>query len=190
MTDNVGNVGVAGWDFNLDGCGVHKEGTTDGSGSIVWNNLLPCANYIVTEVDANTNGFSVTPSATQSVNIGAGDEVAVTFHNRRDPGTTPGTPETPTNTPTNTPTATNTPPTTDETPTDTPPADATDTPTPVETVAGAETPGPGNQATPIAPDSGSGLAGTTSGTNILMILLGLAAITMGSGFLAIGRKRS
>ncbi len=105
VTDNVGNVGVAGWEFDLDGCGVHKDGTTDGSGTIVWTNLLPCANYIVTEVDANTNGFSVTPSATQVVNIGPGDEEAVTFHNRRDPGTTPGTGETPTNTPT----ATNTP---------------------------------------------------------------------------------
>ncbi len=82
VTDNVGNVGVAGWHFNLDGCGVHKEGTTDGSGSIVWSNLLPCSNYIVTEVDANTDGFSVTPSATQSVNLGAGDEMAVTFHNQ------------------------------------------------------------------------------------------------------------
>ncbi len=192
VTDNVGNVGVAGWEFDLDGCGVHK----DGDDRRQWHDRLdqPASRARTTSSRKwmrTRTGSASRPSATQVVNIGPGDEEAVTFHNRRDPGTTPETGETPTNTPT----ATNTPPT-DETPTetatDTPPADATDTPTPTETseTAGEKTPGAGNEATPIAPDSGSGLAGGTSGTNMLFVLLGLAAITMGSGFLAIGRKRS
>jgi hypothetical protein len=101
----------------------------------------------------------------------------VTFHNVRNPGTTPGITTTPT-TPTTPPDDTTTPDTTTPDPTET------------EDTAGEITPGPGTAATPIAPDSGSGLAGNSTGASIMLLLMCLAAITMGSGFLALGRKRS
>ncbi|MEZ4494546.1 MAG: hypothetical protein R3C29_14695 [Dehalococcoidia bacterium] len=187
-TDNVGG-GNFTWDFALDGCGIHKELSIVGSGSGSFQNLLPCANYLVTETNANSNGFFSTPIGGQGVNLGPGGEETVTFSNVRNPDSTPPPPTTtvtpPTSTPTHTPTVSTTP--TD--PTDTP-VDPTDTPTPESTVAGEKTPGPGNLATPIAPDSGSGLAGSSTGASIMLLLMGLAAITIGSGFLALGRKRS
>ncbi len=187
VIDNVGNVGAGGWQFNLNGCGVFKTDSTDASGVIVFDNLLPCANYVVTEVAANSNGFATTPSGTQSVEVGPGDDETVSFVNRRDPGSTPPantpTPTTPAGTPTNTP---ETPDTTPETPTETT-VDAT--PTPTEEVAGEITPGPGNQATPIAPNSGSGLATGSTGASALLALLGLAVITGGASLMAVSRKR-
>ncbi len=179
VIDNVGSVGAGGWQFNLSGCGVFKTDSTDATGMLVFDNLVPCANYLVTEVAANANGFATSPSGTQSVDIAPGDEETVSFLNRRDPGSTPETSTTPTNTPEDT----------DETPTETPPADATDTPTPVETVAGEKTPGPGNEATPIAPNSGSGLASGSTGGSVLLALLGFAVLTGGASLMAVSRKR-
>jgi hypothetical protein len=121
------------------------------------------------------------------VNLSPGEEEFVTFHNVRNPETTPGITTTPTTpTVTDTPTPTNTPTTPDGTTPDTTTPDPTET----EDTAGEITPGPGTDATPIAPDSGSGLAGNSTGASIMLLLMGLAAITMGSGFLALGRKRS
>ncbi|MCA9825086.1 MAG: VWA domain-containing protein, partial [Dehalococcoidia bacterium] len=189
-TDNVGG-GNFTWDFALDGCGIHKELSIVGSGSGSFQNLLPCANYLVTETNANSNGFFSTPIGGQGVNLGPGGEETVTFSNVRNPDSTPPPPTVtttvtpPTSTPTHTPTVSTTP--TD--PTDTP-VDPTDTPTPESTVAGEKTPGPGNLATPIAPDSGTGIAAGAGGASVLLALLGLAVLTAGAGLMALGRKRA
>jgi hypothetical protein len=93
------------------------------------------------------------------------------------------TPSTPTATPT-TPTTTATPPTVTNTPV---PPTATPT-TPISNVGGEKTPGPGQ--TPIAPSTGDGfMDGTAGGFNLLLILAGLAALTGGLGFLALGRRK-
>jgi hypothetical protein len=130
----------------------------------------------VSEVGANDDGFSTSPSASQQVHVGAGQLVSITFTNTRGSITTfvPPVNPPPSATPTN-----------------------TVEPDPEETVAGEITPGPTEPkptepaagATPIAPDAGTGTAGA-AGTSIFLVLLGLAAITLGSGFLALGRKRA
>src|SRR5690606_35845700 len=122
-----------------------------------------------------------------------GETATLTFVNRQLEGCTnindcePVTFETPTPTPTNTPvTPTNTP-DPDETPTE----DPTATNTPEEGVEGEKTPGPGGQATPIAPDTGAGFGGSTSaGMNVLLIIAGLIAISGGLSFIALGRRKS
>ena len=183
-TDNVGGGNFI-WDFALDGCGIHKELSIVGSGSGSFQNLLPCANYLVTETNANSNGFFSTPIGGQGVNLGPGGEETVTFNNVRNPGSIPPPPTTTVTPPTDTPTV----PTTPTDPTDTP-VDPTDTPTPESTVAGEKTPGPGNLATPIAPDSGTGIAAGAGGASVLLALLGLAVLTAGAGLMALGRKRA
>ena len=183
-TDNVGGGNFI-WDFALDGCGIHKELSIVGSGSGSFQNLLPCANYLVTETNANSNGFFSTPIGGQGVNLGPGGEETVTFSNVRNPDSTPPPPTTTVTPPTDTPTV----PTTPTDPTDTP-VDPTDTPTPESTVAGEKTPGPGNLATPIAPDSGTGIAAGAGGASVLLALLGLAVLTAGAGLMALGRKRA
>ncbi|MCL4866501.1 MAG: hypothetical protein KJZ47_11450, partial [Gemmatimonadales bacterium] len=100
-----------------------------------------------------------------------------------------------------TPTPTPEKPTPTATPTD--PSDPTATPTeeptkeptkepgeePTEDTAGEKTPGPGQ--TPIAPSTGTGLLGSgPGGVNMLFALVGLLAISLGTTFLALGRKSS
>ncbi|MCA9822867.1 MAG: hypothetical protein KC470_09685, partial [Dehalococcoidia bacterium] len=182
VNDQVGNADRSGWVFTLTGCGILKTASTGASGVILWENLVPCL-YTVREAGANQDGFTTSPSAQQSVRPGPGETAEVTFTNSRLPETTPPPSSTP---PTNTPTATPVTPT--STPTE-PPVEPTNTPTPVETVAGEKTPGPGNQATPIPPDTGSGLGGGATGSSMLLVILGLAAVTAGAGFVSLGRKR-
>jgi hypothetical protein len=63
----------------------------------------------------------------------------------------------------------------------------TSTPTTTDVVLGAKTPGP----TPIAPSTGSGLFGTSSGsTNVLLALFGLFALSSGLATLAFGRRKT
>ncbi len=180
VKDQVGHVGRGGWVFTLQGCGFFKTAQTDANGEITWSSLIPCQ-YVVREEQANQDGFTTSPSAQQSVTPGPGQTAVVTFTNQRVPETTPETP-------TNTPVPTATPPSPTVTPTNTvePP---TDTPTPVETAAGEKTPGPGNQATPIPPDTGSGYGPGEASSNLLLVLLGIAAVTAGAGFISLGRKR-
>ncbi len=183
VNDKVGNATREGWVFTLQGCGYFKTAQTDANGEITWSSLIPCQ-YLVKEEQANQDGFTTSPSGQQSVNPGPGETAVVTFTNQRVPDTTPET--TPTSTPT--PTATATPPSPTVTPTNTvePP---TDTPTPVETVAGEKTPGPGNQSTPIPPNTGNGYGTGETSTNLLLIIFGLAAVTAGAAFTSLGRKR-
>jgi hypothetical protein len=175
VVDQVGSVTSAGWQFLLTGgCdGVAIGGTTGATGQVTFPNLKPtdnCAPYLVTELAANTNGFSTSPSAAQGATVSSAQETTVTFTNSR--GTTPQ-PTPPVN----------------PTPTNTVPPTATPTATPVETVAGDITPGPGSEATPIAPETGSGASAGAAGMSIALLLMGLAAVTMGAGVLAIARKR-
>jgi hypothetical protein len=182
VNDQVGNATRAGWVFTLSGCGLFQTDQTDANGVILWEGLKPCQ-YLVRETLADQDGFTTSPSAQQSVTPGAGETAVVTFTNNRVPDPTPSlTP--PTATPTNTPTATPT-----NTPA-TPEATATDTPTPVSTVSGEITPGPGNQATPIPPDTGTGFGAGDAGSNMLLLIFGMAALTAGACFISLARKRS
>jgi hypothetical protein len=71
--------------------------------------------------------------------------------------------------------------------TNTPATNPTATPTGVSTIAGEKTPGPGGP-TPIAPSTGEGVfGGAVGGSNMLLILIGLAAIA--SGLFVIGGAR-
>jgi hypothetical protein len=182
VTDQVGNATRGGWQFTVTGgCdGIAIQGVTAANGTLLFNDLKPttgCAPYIVTETLANQDGFSTSPSAAQEVHVAPGDVSTVTFTNSRGTITTFIPEPTPTNTP-----------------------EPTATAEPTETVAGEITPGPGdpspttddggNLATPIAPEAGTGSADGAGGASMLLVLLGLAAITMGSGFLALGRKRA
>jgi hypothetical protein len=73
-------------------------------------------------------------------------------------------------------------------PTETPPAPATNTPTAVSTTAGERTPGPGSP-TPIAPSTGEGLfGGAVGGSNLMLIVAGLAAVAAGMFVLGAGRR--
>jgi hypothetical protein len=181
VIDQVGTATASGWQFLLTGgCdGVAIGGSTGAGGTVTFNNLEATdvcgVPYIVTEVAANTSGFVTSPAAAQGVHVAPGETSAVTFTNSR--GGPPPPPQDPTATPT---------------------TPATNTPVPTETVAGDITPGPGepspttepgSEATPIAPEAGTGFAGGASGANIALLLLGLFAITIGSGFLALARKR-
>jgi fimbrial isopeptide formation D2 family protein len=184
-----------GWTITLTSvdCGISEQAVTDSNGDALFSNLPLCTDYVVSEgaVNASSPGF-VPLTGTKFTNI-TPNGVTLTFNNilrTNDPictvGCTPVT-TTPTTTPTSTPTNT---PTTTTTATPTTPAATntpTNTPTPVSTQLGEKTPGPGQ--TPIAPSTGTGLfGGTTGGFNILLILGGLLALTSGLSFVALGRK--
>jgi hypothetical protein len=175
VNDQQGTATVAGWTFQLTGgCnGVATSATTGASGVVVFDNLEPtdiCGTpYLVSETGANTDGFSVSPSATQMVDVVPAQQSSVTFTNTR--GITTFVAPTPTPT---------TPPT-DE------PEDPTVTPEPTEDVAGEIT--PGAQPTPIAPATGTGAVAAHTAPAVLALLLGFAVLSLGGGLLALARKR-
>jgi hypothetical protein len=186
VTDQVGNVGRGGWVFQLTGgCdGVARSGATNASGILLFESLEPTdvcgVPYLVTEAAANSNGFLTSPAGgVLGAEVDPGEETTVTFTNTRGTGTTVD--PTPTNTPV--------PPT--ATPTNTPlPPTATNTPEvdPTEDVAGEITPGPGTQATPIPPDTGSGFGGAGAG-GARALLLGIVVITAGAGLISVAHRR-
>ncbi|MGB4863003.1 MAG: hypothetical protein WBO97_11125, partial [Tepidiformaceae bacterium] len=198
-----------GWKITLKSvaCGVNTSALTDASGNATFTGLKLCNDYVVAEdlSAPGAPGYSpVTPASVSNVSPTINGFTAIKFVNetrKTTPpcpdcnGTTPTpTPVTPTQTPTS-PTATPTGPTATPTnpantatpvpPTNTPEASPT---TPVTNIAGEKTPGPGQ--TPVAPSTGNGLmGGGAAGMNLLFLLAGLVAAAIGSGFLALGRKR-
>jgi hypothetical protein len=201
----------AGWQFTISGCNITPQTkTTDANGIAEFTDLPPAigCSYQVTE----TVQTGWTPQfVTQYAQPTKGGEVAeLDFLNIRvydppcvDPNdarcTPPPPPSTPTPTATPTtpgqPTPSATPPTPGQ-PTNTPTATPTNTPTPtptntpVTTVAGERTPGPGQSPTPLAPATGYGLGPSQGGMNLLLVVAGLISLSLGLGFLALGRRRS
>ncbi len=183
----------SGWRITVTSvaCGVSQAKTTDSSGNALFTGLPLCSDYVVGEdlSAAPASGYTpVGPASVSGVTPGASTATRVNFINQRvvtfcTNCTTQPTP-TPTataTTPPNTPTATSTP-----SPTLPPP---TVTPSPVSTTAGERT--PGTTPTPIAPSTGAGwTSGAVGGTNLLLVIAGLFAVTGGLIFLSLGRKRS
>ncbi|MDZ7727833.1 MAG: SpaA isopeptide-forming pilin-related protein [Dehalococcoidia bacterium] len=203
-----------GWTITVTGCGYHEVMTTDADGVAEFTDVPVCDDITVQEDPDSKPDFAATSGTSRDSAVQAGETTVETFTNERitvtmtptptptstpetetptpetetptpeDPTETPEPTETPTEDPTETPT--NTPSATEdpsevETPTNTPTATAT---TPVDDVAGEQTPGTG--ATPIAPDSGTGLAGGNGSflrwrmvTAVLFISGGLAAMALG-----------
>jgi hypothetical protein len=186
VTDQVGSVGRGGWVFQLTGgCdGIARSGATNASGILLFENLEPTdvcgVPYLVTEAAANSNGFLTSPAGgVIGAEVDPGEETTVTFTNTR--GATTTVEPTPTNTPvppTATPTNTTLPPT----PTNTPEVE------PTEDVAGDITPGPGTEATPIPPDTGSGF-GAATGSGTWALLFGIVVITAGAGLISFAHRR-
>jgi hypothetical protein len=184
-----------GWVFTLHGCGIGPiSATTNAAGIVTFANLPPAIGCSYTVTETTQAGWvpqfiSQTTQPTQP-----GQVVTLTFLNIRtfDPPCVlpddprcppPGTP-TPTPTPV-TPTPTPTP----VTPTPTPIV-PTPTPTPVEEVEGVVTPGPGVTPTPLAPVTGDGFGQGEGGMSLLLVLAGLISLSLGLGFLALGRRTS
>jgi|GEM_PF-2152523 len=169
-------------------CGVNQVLATNASGVATFSGLPLCSDYVVSEnpVNAGSPGFvPAGPTSVSNVTPGMGAPAAITFTNRRSTQDPPcqNCVQQPTPTPTATPTATHTP-----TPTSTPGTPPTNTPTPVSTTAGERTPGPG-APTPIAPSTGEGLfGGSVGGTNLLLVVFGLAAVAGGMAVIAAGRR--
>ena len=187
-----------GWVMTLSSvaCGVNQQIPTNASGTATFNNLPMCSDYVVSEnpVNAGSPNFTVVGSPTRSVGSpGLTAATEVTFVNERvttDPPC-PNCSQQPTPTPTQappTPSATATPSNT-AVPTNTVgPSTPTTTPSPVSTTAGERTPGPA-QPTPIAPSTGEGIfGGAVGGTNLLLVLAGLAALAGGLAVVALGRR--
>jgi hypothetical protein len=201
----------AGWQFTISGCNITPQTkTTDANGIAEFTDLPPAigCSYQVTE----TVQTGWTPQfVTQYAQPTKGGEVAeLDFLNIRvydppcvDPNdarcTPPPPPSTPTPTATPTtpgqPTPSATPPTPGQ-PTNTPTATPTNTPTPtptntpVTTIAGERTPGPGQSPTPLAPATGYGFGASQGGMNLLLVVAGLISLSLGLGFLALGRRRN
>ena len=172
-----------GWLITISGCGFSDSQPTGADGSVTFPNLLPC-NYTVSEKVDSKPGFAPAGAVTKSVNATTpGQTVLVGFENVALGFCTTCTNVEPTPTPTTVPpTAT---PTTPANPTATP-VPPTATPTIVDITRGEKTPGPG--ITPIAPNTGNGLFGTSTGsTNMLLALIG--AITLGGGLLVLAASR-
>jgi len=173
-----------GWTITVAGCGYFAAGVTNASGVVIFDDVPACANVTVQEDPNSKPGYTPTSGAAKVVSVTPNNTTVVTFRNEKNPpcidcGPTP-TPSTPTSTPTATPSAT---------PTGTQPAGETPTPTPTESVAGEITPGTGAEATPIPPAAGTGTAGATSAIAMMLVVLGLFAISSGTTILAVARRR-
>ena len=168
-------------------CGINISLPTDANGNATFTNLPLCTDYVVSENPVNAASPGFNPVSPTSIGGQTPEGQTITFLNRKVTNDPPCVNCGPTPTPT-VPTPT---PTTPATPTSTPvPPTATPTePSPVSTVVGERTPGPAASATPIAPSTGGGLMGGTSGgMNLVLIIAGLLALTSGLSFVALGRK--
>ncbi len=191
----AGSAPGQGWKMTITGCGFADTKTTGPDGSVAWTGL-PLCDYTVAEDPASKAGYFPAGPTSVSVNATeAGATYTVAFSNYRE-----------TNIPTCTvgcetvssaaPTAIPSPAPTTSPPSPAPPplSPATPaTPAPIETVAGAVAPGPGNpvasaKATPIAPDAGSGLAARGAG-EVALLPLGLAIAAAGSAIAFSSRRR-
>jgi hypothetical protein len=185
-----------GWVFTLHGCGIGPiSATTNAQGIVTFANLPPAIGCSYTVTETTQAGWVPQFISQTTQPTRPGQEVTLTFLNIRTfdppcvlpddprcpPPATP-TPVTPTPTP---PTPTPTP----VTPTPTPIV-PTPTPTPVEEVEGVVTPGPGVTPTPIAPVTGYGIGQGGGGMSLLLVLAGLISLSLGLGFLALGRRTS
>ncbi|MBE7518906.1 MAG: hypothetical protein HS107_06630 [Thermoflexaceae bacterium] len=175
-----------GWGFELNGCGVHQTGTTDGSGDVAWTGLPPAlgCSYTISENGRDGWEFENPGNGRVTVTPGPGADTSVTFVNRgllacrgEECAVTLPQPATPAPTRTVEPTPTPT------------------KPVATETVAGARTPGsPGGtmqaQATPAAPSAGSGSAAPGGGGNFTLALAGFLIVAGGAALFATeARKR-
>ncbi|PFG73454.1 choice-of-anchor K domain-containing protein [Tepidiforma thermophila] len=195
-----------GWEFTLTGCGITpQKKTTDASGIAEFTDLPPAIGCQYTVTETVQPGWTPQFVSQTAQPVAGGQVVTLEFLNIRNfdppcvdpndprcepppppstPTPTPTTPETPTPTPTgatSTPTPTGTTP-----PTNTP--TATPTNTPVTQVAGERTPGPGASPTPLAPATGYGFGTAQGGMSLLLVLAGLVSLSLGLGFLALGRR--
>jgi hypothetical protein len=161
-------------------CGYSDTQPTGVNGTVTFNNLPMCTDYVVSEDTVNAPSPNFVPVGPASVsNVTPNNQI--TFTNRRSTVDiliiTP-TPVPPTATPTSTPV----PPT--ATPTDTP-VPPTATPTPIDEALGERTPGP----TPIAPSTGTGGSGGSASMNILLLVAGLAVLSGGLSLTVAGKRR-
>jgi hypothetical protein len=180
----------SGWSFTLTGCGVGPLlATTGANGKATFGDLPPAVGCSYTVTETQQAGWSAINPVQVTAPTAAGQTSVLNFTNVKiEVCTTCITIVTPTPTPEKpapTPTATPEKPTD---PTATPTEKPAEKPT-QDVVSGEKTPGPGQ--TPIAPSTGSGLMGSgPGGVNMLFALVGLLAISLGTTFLALGRKAS
>ncbi|MBK6560696.1 choice-of-anchor K domain-containing protein [Candidatus Amarobacter glycogenicus] len=176
-----------GWTITVSSaaCGINRQAVTDSAGKAVFTGLPLCSDYQVSEGPVNTNSpdfVPLTPATVSNVTPGRDVPAAVAFTNRKVVTDPPCVNCGPQPTPTSTavpPTSTPVPPTSTAVPS---------TPTPKATTAGERTPGPGSP-TPLAPSTGQGFFGGPVGrSNLLLVLLGLAAIAGGLLFVGAGRR--
>ncbi|WP_343395287.1 hypothetical protein [Candidatus Amarobacter glycogenicus] len=176
-----------GWTITVSSaaCGINRQAVTDSAGKAVFTGLPLCSDYQVSEGPVNTNSpdfVPLTPATVSNVTPGRDVPAAVAFTNRKVVTDPPCVNCGPQPTPTSTavpPTSTPVPPTSTAVPS---------TPTPKATTAGERTPGPGSP-TPLAPSTGQGFfGGPVGGANLLLVLLGLAAIAGGLLFVGAGRR--
>ncbi|MCE7927601.1 MAG: hypothetical protein HUU14_06065 [Dehalococcoidia bacterium] len=173
-----------GWDFELNGCGVHQTGTTDSGGNVTWTGLPPAlgCSYTISENGRDGWEFENPASGQVTVTPGPGADTWVTFVNTillacrgEECAVTLPQPATPTPTRTVEPTPT--------------------TPVVTETVAGARTPVPPGEtaqvkATPAAPSAGSGSAAPGGGGDFTLALAGFLIVAGGAALFATeARKR-
>ncbi|MBK6562896.1 hypothetical protein [Candidatus Amarobacter glycogenicus] len=173
-----------GWTITVSSaqCGINISKQTDANGNAVFAGLPLCTDYVVSENPVNASSPGFNPVSPVSVSGQTPNGQTITFKNRKDAedprctvncGPSTATPTTPT-----TPPTTVVPPTTTPIPPVIPP---------VTQVAGEKT--PGASATPIAPSTGGGIiGGATGGTNLVLIIAGILALTSGLSFVALGRK--
>ncbi|MBK6318718.1 MAG: hypothetical protein IPF51_08055, partial [Dehalococcoidia bacterium] len=173
-----------GWTITVSSaqCGINISKQTDANGNAVFAGLPLCTDYVVSENPVNASSPGFNPVSPVSVSGQTPNGQTITFKNRKDAedprctvncGPSTATPTTPT-----TPPTTVVPPTTTPVPPVIPP---------VTQVAGERT--PGASATPIAPSTGGGIiGGATGGTNLVLIIAGILALTSGLSFVALGRK--
>jgi hypothetical protein len=177
-----------GWHFTISGCGVSDDGVTGNNGELTFSNLPPAVGCHYTVTETTETGWTASTVSQTASPTAPGQEVTLEFVNTKEtpppPGITP-TPPTPTNTPvTPSPTPTNTPGSnTGGEEVNTPTPTASNTPTTPSSNTGAE-----GEATPVAPNTGSGGIGGT-GALAAMGLAGLALMFMSAGLVVLRAAR-
>jgi hypothetical protein len=177
-TSTAGSKAGQGWTFTLSGCGITPiVKTTGADGKAIFSNLFPALGCSYTVTESTQQGWTVVPSASQTVSPQTGGTVTIFFNNiKNEPGCFPNcqtTQPTPAPTPPTPvpPTATNT--------------SAPAAPTSVSTVQGERTPGP----TPKPPATGAGFGTPVGSANAFMAFVGLLVISLGLGVIAMGRNK-
>jgi hypothetical protein len=184
-----------GWQFTLTGCGITPQTkTTDANGIAEFTDLPPAIGCSYTVTETVQSGWTPQFISQTAQPTQGGQVVTLEFLNIKvfeppctDPNDPRCVPPPPPSTPTPTPTrGTTSTPTPTATPTNTP--TPTPTNTPVTQVAGEKTPGPGASPTPLAPSTGYGFGSAQGGMSLLLVLAGLISLSLGLGFIALGRR--